>query len=62
MVDVGGGKGTLLVEILRHHGHLSGVLLETPTVAARADALLDAIDIADRSEVLAGDFFEAGSR
>ena len=58
VVDVGGGRGTLLAEILRKHGHLHGVLLETPTVAARAEALLDAIEIADRSEVLAGDFFE----
>jgi SAM-dependent methyltransferase len=58
VVDLGGGKGTLLAEILRRHGHLHGVLFETPAVAARAQALLDAIDIADRSEVLAGNFFE----
>jgi hypothetical protein len=42
VVDVGGGNGTLLVEILRRN----------------ADAILDATDIADRCEVLAGDFFE----
>lgn len=57
IVDVGGGRGTLLVEILRRHGHLHGVLFETPTVAARAEAVLDAIEIGDRCEVLAGDFF-----
>jgi hypothetical protein len=58
VIDVGGGKGTLLVEILRAHSHLTGVLFETPLVAARADALLDATDIARRCEVFAGDFFE----
>jgi hypothetical protein len=58
LVDVGGGRGMLLVEILRRHSHLRGVLLEIPTVAAHADAVLDAVDIADRCEVLAGDFFE----
>jgi SAM-dependent methyltransferase len=58
IVDIGGGNGTLLVEILRRHSHLSGVLFETPTVAARADAVLDATDIADRCKVRAGDFFE----
>ena len=58
VTDVGGGKGTLLVEILRAHAHLTGVLFETPAVAARADALLDAADLADRCEVFAGDFFE----
>jgi hypothetical protein len=58
VVDVGGGRGTLLVEVLRRHAHLHGVLLETPTVAAHADAILAATDIAGRCEVLAGDFFE----
>lgn len=58
VVDVGGGTGTLLVEILRRHPHLHGILFETPAVAARADAVLDAIDLADRCQVLAGDFFE----
>jgi hypothetical protein len=58
VIDVGGGKGTLLVEILRAHAHLTGVLFETPAVAARADALLDAADLTDRCEVFAGDFFE----
>jgi hypothetical protein len=46
------------VEILRRHAHLHGILFETPAVAARADAVLDAIDLADRCRVLAGDFFE----
>jgi O-methyltransferase domain len=59
VVDVGGGKGTLLVEILRRHPHLQGILFEAPTVAARAEAVLDAADLGDRCEVLAGDFFAA---
>lgn len=58
VVDVGGGNGTLLVEILRKHVHLHGVLLETPDVAARADAILDAVDIGNRCEIKAGDFFD----
>ncbi len=58
VVDAGGGTGTLLVEILRRHAHLHGILFETPAVAARADAVLDAIDLADRCQVLAGDFFQ----
>jgi SAM-dependent methyltransferase len=58
VVDVGGGTGTLLVEILRRHAHLQGVLVETPPVAARADTVLDAAELTDRCQVLAGDFFE----
>jgi hypothetical protein len=57
IVDVGGGNGTLVVEILRRYHRLSGVLFEIPTVAARADAVFDATDLADRCQVLAGDFF-----
>ena len=59
LTDLGGGNGTLLVEILRRHRHLSGVLFEIPTVAARADAVLAATDLADRCTILAGDFFQS---
>jgi O-methyltransferase domain/Dimerisation domain len=58
VIDVGGGRGTLLAEILRRHGHLHGVLLETSTVAADAEAMLGATGIGGRLEVLPGDFFE----
>ncbi len=59
LTDLGGGTGTLLVEILRHNRHLSGVLFEIPTVAARAHAVLAATDLADRCTILAGDFFQS---
>ena len=59
VVDVGGGDGTLLVQILRRHRHLSGVLFEIPTVAARATAVFDATDLGDRCQVLEGDFFSS---
>jgi hypothetical protein len=58
VVDLGGGQGTLLAAILRRHSHLQGVLYETPTVAGRATAALSRTDVADRCEVVAGDFFE----
>jgi hypothetical protein len=58
VVDVGGGQGILLAAILRRHPHLHGVLFEMPTVVARAEQMLKASDVADRCEVVAGDFFE----
>ena len=58
VVDLGGGRGTLLVELLRQNAHLTGMLFEIPAVAAHADPILDATDIANRCEVLAGDFFK----
>jgi hypothetical protein len=59
VIDVGGGNGTLLVEILRHHEHLRGVLFELANVAAHADGVLDASDLTERCTVLAGDFFQS---
>jgi hypothetical protein len=57
IVDIGGGRGTLLAEILRRHAHVEGVLFELPAVASRARAGLDGSDLAERCEVVAGDFF-----
>jgi SAM-dependent methyltransferase len=57
VVDVGGGKGTLLAAILRAHVRLRGVLVEAPAVAAAAGLALEAAGVADRCEVVAGDFF-----
>jgi hypothetical protein len=57
LVDIGGGQGVLLVEILRHHVNLRGVLFEVPAVAADARPVRDASDLVDRCEVVTGDFF-----
>jgi O-methyltransferase domain/Dimerisation domain len=57
VADVGGGRGTLLAAVLRAHGHLRGILLEAPAVAAGARPVLQAAGVGDRCEVVAGDFF-----
>jgi O-methyltransferase domain/Dimerisation domain len=57
IVDVGGGQGTLLREILRRHSHLEGVLFELPALTARAREALAGPEVADRCEVVSGDFF-----
>jgi hypothetical protein len=58
VADIGGGKGTLLAAILRVHSHLRGVLLDAPPVAAAAAEVLEGAGVADRCEIVAGDFFE----
>lgn len=58
IADIGGGTGTLLVAILRAHGHLCGVLLERPAATAEASGVLRAAGVADRCEIAAGDFFQ----
>jgi SAM-dependent methyltransferase len=57
VVDVGGGTGTLLAAILQANGHLRGILFDQPAVVAEADKTLRAAGVADRCEVVGGDFF-----
>jgi hypothetical protein len=56
VVDVGGGEGHLLAQILTNHPHLVGTCLDRPDVAARASAYLSNVAGA---EAVAGSFFEA---
>lgn len=57
IVDVGGGHGTLLVGILSKNSHVRGVLYDLPAVVE--GALAPQKSVADRLEIVAGDFFEA---
>ena len=57
VADIGGGQGTLLAAILRQHGHLRGVLFERAGAADRAARVLREAGVADRCEIVAGDFF-----
>lgn len=59
LCDVGGGRGTLLSEILLHHPGLAGVLVDAPGVLESARHLLAARGVADRVELVAGSFFDA---
>jgi hypothetical protein len=58
LVDVGGGNGALLTAVLRSYPALSGVLVDLPHVIERAIPRLRAAGVADRCEVVVGDFFE----
>lgn len=57
IADVGGGRGTLLLEVLSKWPHLKGVLLERPTAAAQAEIAFAEARLADRCEARVGDFF-----
>ena len=58
LADVGGGNGALLVGLLRANPALRGVVFERPQVAERARAHLALEGLADRCDVVAGNFFE----
>ncbi len=59
IVDVGGGHGTLLAEILAAAPHARGVLFDAPHVADAARPYLAERGLQTRCEVMAGDFFKA---
>ncbi len=58
IVDVGGGTGALLDELLAGRPTLRGVLLDLPEVVAGAGDLLAAAGVADRCRVGSGSFIE----
>ena len=60
IVDVGGSLGHLLATILRANPLLRGVLYDLPGVvaAARKDVHVTAAGVAERCELVQGDFFE----
>ena len=58
LVDVGGGEGALLRDILVATPRLHGVLFDLPQVVARASEILTG-DIAARCQIVDGNFFDA---
>lgn len=57
VVDIGGGSGQLIAEILRLNPSMRAVLLDRPSVIAGAEAVLQAAGVAERCRALGGDFF-----
>jgi len=59
VVDVGGGHGGLITEILKSNPNTKGVLLDAAQVVSGAPEKLGQAGVADRCEAVAGDFFKA---
>jgi len=57
IVDVGGGDGSLIASILKTNPGMKGVLFDLPHVIAGARRRIEAEGVADRCEVVGGDFF-----
>ncbi len=58
LVDVGGGRGTLLRGILEAYDRPRGILLDLPEVVASAESL-SASAVADRCQIVGGSFFDS---
>ncbi len=58
IIDLGGGNGSQLIEMLERHPHLSGVVFDLPHVVERARTALEMAQLSDRGTVHGGSFFE----
>jgi hypothetical protein len=57
LIDIGGGQGHIVAEILRQHPALHGALLDLPPTAELARHFLSSQGLSPRCGVFAGDFF-----
>jgi SAM-dependent methyltransferase len=56
-VDIGGASGTLVHSLMTANPQLHGIILDLPDVVPSATAAAAGLGLAQRSSVLAGDFF-----
>jgi hypothetical protein len=59
IVDVGGGRGTLIASILRAYPNARGVVLDLPHVMEQGRQHVNEQGLSERCELVAGDFFES---
>jgi hypothetical protein len=59
LIDVGGGDGSLLIELLRANPAMRGVLLDLPHVAKAAHERISNAGLSDRCEIAPGDAMES---
>jgi 2,7-dihydroxy-5-methyl-1-naphthoate 7-O-methyltransferase len=58
VLDVGGGTGALLAEILRVRPQIHGTLLDLPTTVARSDEIFRVAGVAERVSTIGQSFFD----
>jgi hypothetical protein len=59
LADIGGGNGSLLTAALQRYPEMTGILFDLGHVGGRARANLQSAGVADRCEVIEGNFFES---
>jgi hypothetical protein len=58
VVDVGGAHGVLLAAVLKSNPRARGILFDLPHVIATAQGAIEAEGLANRCELVSGDFFQ----
>jgi hypothetical protein len=59
VVDVGGGAGLLLAELLQAHPAMKGTLVDLPAMASLAEATFEAAGLAHRASAVEGNIFDS---
>jgi hypothetical protein len=59
LVDIGGGHGGLMTSILRRNPRMHGILFDSPQVIDGGRESVQASDVAERCELVGGNFFES---
>ena len=59
LADIGGGHGALLAAVLERHRGLHGIVFDAPYVAEGAKLLIESRGLAQRCQVIGGDFFKS---
>lgn len=59
IMDVGGGHGGLIASILQKNPEMRGVLFDSPQVIEGAKASVETSGVADRCDLVGGDFFQS---
>lgn len=58
VVDVGGGNGDLISQILTSQPHIQGTIVDLPNTVEQAEEVLAQRGLADRCDLVGGSFFE----
>jgi len=59
VVDIGGGRGTMMREILRANPNANGVIFDRPEVVIQTELRMQEAGLSDRCECVGGNFFES---
>jgi hypothetical protein len=59
VADIGGGNGSQIMEILKKHTRMKGILFDLPHVIERATHDIRAAGLLDRCKLVSGSFFDA---
>jgi len=59
LADVGGGNGEVITSVLKKYPAMRGILFDQPSVIERSRANIAIAGLADRCEVVSGNFFES---